>query len=218
MILALVLSSQTLVGCGGMSMWTVPIYGEGAFVEQQRALPAFDEIRLSGGMKLDIQVGGEARVVIHADENLQAYISTVVEDGVLRIKFEGSLSSDHELVAEIDVPSLQGLHVAGSSEISLGGLEEASFDLDIAGSARGTIEGKVQSLSVDIAGSSNLDMTELEAEDVSIDVAGSAKVKTFATRSLDVDVAGSAHVLYKGQPAVSVDKAGSATVEALPQG
>ncbi len=209
---SLLLASSVLQGCGGTGLWSHSIRGEGPYTTTSRQVAEFEAISMAGGMQLDIRVGEQPRVVIHADENLHQYITTRVKEGVLKIEFEQSVSSENPFRAEIDVPSLQSLDVAGSSKIAMTGLREASFELDVSGSASGTFEGEVDELTIDIAGSSNLNCFELQAQTVSIDIAGSGKVRTSASDSLDVDVAGSGVVIYRGEPSVSIDQAGSARV------
>lgn len=189
--------------------------GEGPYIQSQRELPDFNGIELSGGMKLDVIVGGPTHVVIHADENLHEYIRTRVEDGVLEIDFTESVSSSNDFRAEISVPSLNSIEVAGSSQMNVTGIDAEDFELDVAGSAKGTMSGNVHKLEVDVAGSSKLQLFDLVAQSVKIDVAGSANIEVAAEQHLDVDIAGSGVVHYKGSPSVSIDQAGSAKVVAV---
>ncbi len=214
--LTLALVSQALIGCGNARFWIDSVRGDGVMKTEERVVAAFDAIEMRGGMDLKVRVGSESLVLINADSNLQNYIVTEVKDGTLKIWYERSVRSDQRLTAEIGMPSLTGIEISGSSRLDVSGLQEASFDVDVSGSARGTIEGRVDHLDIDIAGSSNLDCSNLEATDVAVSIAGSARIKTYATNSLDVGVAGSGEVLYRGQPSVTVDQAGSARVQALP--
>ena len=211
--LILLLASSTLTSCGGTGFWGTTIRGSGSYTASERQVSSFDAIELSGGMQLDIVVGEEASVIIHADENLHDYITTTVKNNVLVIDFEESVSTSNELRAEISMPSLRSIEVSGSSKLELSGLQEPSLELDFSGSVSGNLSGEVERLSIDIAGSSNLNCYDLQAEDVEIDIAGSGKIRTSVKSTLNVDVAGSAVVLYRGQPSVSIDQAGSARVE-----
>ncbi len=130
----------------------------------------------------------------------------------MKIWFEGSVSTQNELRAEIDVPHLRALSIAGSSDMSVVGLAAESFTVRIRGSASGSFAGVVGDLDVDIAGSSNLDFFEVEADQVSVDIAGSGRLQATARRKLDVDLSGSGVVTYRGQPQLSIDVAGSGKI------
>jgi len=197
------------------SSWSTRVQGEGPFVPDQRQLADFDTIELSGGMRLDVEVGGPQSVIIHADENLHEYIRTRIEDGTLEIDFTESVSTQHELRAEIRVPELKGIEVAGSCKMTVTGIEAEHFEVDVAGAASGTLSGRAGGIDVDVAGSSDLDLSSLECREAVIDIAGSAKIDVAASDSLDVDIAGSGVVRYRGQPAVSLDQAGSGKVVPL---
>jgi len=211
-LLSLALASTALSSCTSSALGT-RIEGAGPYTSTERSVPDFKEISLAGGMKLDVRVGSGPRVVIHADENLHEYIKAEVDGDELEIWFEQPISTKNEMLAEIEVPSLKGLDIAGSSVMDVQGLSGESFSIEVAGSGRGTFQGAVDRLEVDIAGSSNLDLFAVEAKEASIDIAGSGKVRVHAQEVLDVDVAGSGTVLYRGDPKVTTDTAGSAKVE-----
>lgn len=211
--LAFALACTLATSCTS-SGWGSRVHGEGPYTQTERAVGEFDKIELAGGMQLDVIVGGPQNVVIHADENLHEYISTKVEGGTLEIEFTESLSSSNSFRAEISVPRLVGMDISGSSQMNVSGIDSDSFEIDVAGSAKGTFSGQVGALNVDVAGSSQLNFFELQARDVTIDVAGSARLDVNAASTLDVDIAGSGVVTYRGQPAIDLDQAGSAKVRA----
>jgi hypothetical protein len=212
--LTLVLALAT-GGCHFSCDWTPGVSGSGVLVTEARAVESFRSLSLSGGMELYIRVGLEEKVVIHADDNLQPLITTRVEGGELRIRFEESMNSDHTLRAEIDLPELSGIDISGSSHLTVIGVEGEELRIDIAGSCRGEVSGWVDRLEVDIAGSCRLDLLELEARSVEIDIAGSGKVETHATEELDISISGSGSVNYRGQPRLNLQQSGSARVRPL---
>ncbi len=199
-------------GCHVCCDWNPAIEGSGVLVAEERAVEDFDQVALAGGMQLYVRVGLPHRVVLHADDNLQQHIRTEIEGGELRIRFEESVDSDHTLRADIDLPTLRGVDIAGSSNLTIVGVEGPQLELEVAGSCRGEVSGWVDALEVDVAGSARLNLFELEAKNVSIDIAGSGRVQTHAIETLEVDVAGSADVTYRGQPRVDIRQAGSASV------
>ena len=201
-------------GCHVCCNWGPRIEGSDRIVQETRDTATFHSVSLSGGMNLDIRVGLPQRVVIHADDNLQQYIRTEVEENELQIRFEESVSSSHTLRAEIDVRELKDLEIHGGATIDVIGVEGDRFSIDISGSCQGAVSGWVDQVSVDIAGSGDLDLFELQAKRAKVEISGSGKVKVHATETLDVDVAGSGDVTYRGEPRVSIDQAGSARVRA----
>lgn len=210
--LPLALLALTLTtGCRS-SFWSTSIQGEGPNLAIERPIESFDAISLEGGWELDVRVGELTSVVVQADENLHEYIATEVEDGRLRIRFLESVSTSNPLRVEVSTPHLERLDVAGSGRLEVTGVDAQDFRISIAGSGRGTLAGRADTVSVSIAGSGDLDLYGLEADAVDVSIAGSGTVHAHANRSLDVDIAGSGRVRYHGQPELSVSQAGSGSV------
>lgn len=188
------------------------VVGEGPTTVSERSVGSFDAISVSGGLRLEVRVGQPLQVTIEAQENLHEVIRTEVRGTELEIWIDGSISTSREILARVDVPSLEALDLSGGIELDVSGLDGGSFELDVSGSAQGQISGRVDRLRIDTAGSADLDLFELDAREVSIDIAGSGTIRTTARESLDVDVAGSGEVTYRGKPRVTIEQSGSAKV------
>ena len=211
--LSLALAAFTSLGCTSSS-WGNRIEGDGVYVPNERSLQSFDRVKMSGGMKIDISVGGSQSVVIHADQNLQPFIRTRVEGGRLQIDFTESVSSSNSMRAEISVPSLAAIAISGSSEMNVSGIDEEEFSIDVSGSGKGTFSGRARVLEVDISGSGRLDLFELEADDVRVSVSGSGNLQVSASDALNVKSSGSGKVTYRGEPKLQATVSGSAKVVA----
>jgi hypothetical protein len=212
-LLPLFLASSLFTACNVVG-WNTTIQGKGPFTENQRQLGSFDRISLSGGMELDVVVGNEQSVVVHANGNLQEHIRTRIEGSTLKIDFTESVSCNGKLRAVISVPSLVGIEISGSSRLNVSHIASDDFYLDVSGSVGGVLEGKTGNLEVEISGSGKLEAFALQAQRVYIDVSGSGRLEVNASVHLDVNVSGSVDVTYYGKPDVNIDQSGSARVRA----
>ena len=64
------------------------IKGDGQTVERQRSVGRYKALSVGSG--LDVEISGDltSGIVVVADENLQEYVETKVEDGTLKIKMK----------------------------------------------------------------------------------------------------------------------------------
>ena len=212
------------------------IVGSGVSRTETRAVSSFHGIGLSVDAKLELRQGGSEGLSITGDDNIVPLIETVVEDGILKIRWPRNRSGStryKELVMVVDAKTVDSLAVAGSGElhadrlttgvlrtslagagrIDIGALEAKTFSTSIDGSGNMTAAGRVESLEVSVAGSGNLFASKLESRRARLSVAGSGTANVWATETLNASVAGSGDVRYVGKPQVTMSVAGSGSVK-----
>ena len=212
------------------------IVGSGVAKSEKRAVSGFHGIALAVDAKLELRQGGGEGLSITGDDNIVSLIETVVEDGILKIRWpkDRNLSSRYkELVIVVDAQTIDRLAVAGSGElraerlkagdlrtspagagrIDIGALDANAVRTSIDGSGNMQVAGRAESLDVSIAGSGNAIATKLESRRARVSVAGSGTAIVWATETLNASVAGSGDVRYVGKPQVTMSVAGSGSVK-----
>lgn len=211
----LVPAATLLMGCGlhlnGLQLQHgTP--GSGKAKTETRAVGDFQRIELTGSPDVRWSRGDRVAVHVRADDNLIAHLKTVVEDGVLRIHFEGSVNPRTETVVTIVSPALSGARVTGSGNISLEGVAAKEFEAAITGSGDLAATGKADSLKASVTGSGDLDLGGLESIVAEAEVSGSGDIALRATETLRARITGSGDISYFGNPKVFESIAGSGEV------
>lgn len=188
--------------------------GSGVAATQTRQVSAFGSIELAGSNNVNVLVGRERSVVVHADDNLLRVVTTRVVDGRLVIaNTPGSFRAKSPMWVEVHMPSLDGLRLTGSGVVSADGIDAGSLKLTLDGSGVIRASGRASRLDVSLGGSGDAQLEQLLAEDVHAVVAGSGRILVNATKTLDASVPGSGVVMYRGEPAhVSTNISGSGAV------
>ncbi len=139
---------------------------------------------------------------IQCDDNLLELIKTEVVDGELQIELLGTsrISPTKGLQLEISAPNVTQLKLSGSTRSSIVGLDQAAFDVALAGSHNLDCAGQVESAQFESAGSCKILAAELKTKSTSIELAGSGTAEVHASDKLSVEIAGSGKVLYLGEP------------------
>mgnify|MGYP000090613641 FL=1 len=178
-----------------------------------------------------------APVAIEADDNLMPEIETVVERGVLRIRFKRNLNVTGRPTIKVLVtnPAIESLSVAGSGdvlsesikaramEVSVAGsgdvriarLEADSLAASVAGSGDVKVAGRAAEVKGGTAGSGAAGADRLEARKAKVSIAGSGDVSLWVAETLDASVAGSGDIRYYGDPALTKKVLGSGSLKRL---
>jgi Putative auto-transporter adhesin, head GIN domain len=177
------------------------IRGSGIAASETRVVPAFSGVTLAGAAEVFVDVGGEQRVVVHADDNLLPIITTEVEGGVLVVSQTDPIDTATTPRVEVTTPSLDTLRLTGAGDLTLDGhdLERLDVSLSGAGVLRGS--GSVERLDLMLSGAGNIELEGLVAAETSAMLSGAGNIVVHATRSLDARVTGVGTIFYGGDPA-----------------
>jgi hypothetical protein len=237
-LLSLPLFAATLALSTGAHAWSWSpvgaIEGSGKVIEDSRSVPAFQKLRLDGGFDVLVQIGGPAKVVVRADDNLQPLIVTRVEGDTLVVgtEQEKNVHSRSKVLVTVTTPSLSAaalrgsgdltidgarggpfeLSLSGSGDVRLGGADLSRLSVALAGSGDVHLQGRSETASLSIAGSGDIFAAELQTRSTRISIAGSGDAEVRASELLDVNIAGSGDVRYAGSPRVQRQLAGSGDV------
>jgi hypothetical protein len=225
-LLPLAAQAQSLVGSGNPAT-------------EQRTLPAFEGVALSGSMDLLVRQGSTQRVEVQVDDNLLPYLETEVvgsgADARLQVRWKRgtSIRTSASARVSVTVPRLSSLAASGSGDMTVEPFETPALSIRVSGSSdtrlqrltagelqisisgSGDVEGagSATRLKIGVAGSGDVKLREMKSDEVSISIAGSGDASVHADKSLDVRIAGSGDVVYTGNPAtVNAKVAGSGSV------
>ena len=190
------------------------ITGSGVAVTEERTVADFTRIEVGGSPDIVVEVGGEKRVEVTADDNLVGFIRTRVENGTLEVGMDsGSYSFRKGPDLLVVVPSLEQIGLSGSSDAKVTGVSGDHFKATVSGSADLTVAGTTDRLEASVSGSGTLNLFELEAQHVNVRVSGSGDANVAVHQSLEAKVTGSGDVRYRGDPPrTSTSVSGSGTV------
>ena len=211
-VVALVVVQRGLLHLGGTSAGAR--VGSGVAATQARALPPFDGVELAGTSDVVIRVGGAQSVVVHADDNLLARITTAVKGGRLVVDAtRGRLRPRTPLRVDVTVPALREIRLSGTGAIVAAGVDGRRLVVAISGSGVVQVAGRAVQLEVTVSGAGSARLEPLVASDVHAVVSGSGQIEVTATGRLDAAVPGSGLIFYRGRPAhVTTSVTGSGRV------
>lgn len=208
------------------------VQGSGKVTKQAREVGHFSGLAVSVPGNVELRLGGTEGVTVETDDNLQAVVETVVENGTLKIRparrnlnirtqtlriVVQARNVDELALAgsgSVDSDALRGkelkFSVGGTGSINVKGIEGEHVAVSIGGT--GNLKsgaGSARNVSVSIGGSGDVDLGSVKADKASVKVAGSGEATVWATKELSMSIAGSGDVNYYGDPTVSKSVVGS---------
>jgi hypothetical protein len=215
------------------------VKGKGEVVSETRNVTGFTSISLS--MEGDVYFTPDSvySIEIQAQQNILDVIESQVEGGVLVLKIQDhTVLGNHDPIRiYVHAPSINGLDVSGSGNISAGEvMDQPDLNYNISGSGNITVaavkskqlygrisgSGNITSSSgtsdyatLTISGSGNLNFQDVMADTVYVTISGSGDVTAYAVKYLDVTISGSGNVRYNGNPVINMHISGSGNVAHL---
>jgi hypothetical protein len=189
-----------------------PVLGSAVTATETRAVPPFTSVELAGGHSVTILVGGTQSVVVQADDNLLANVTTTVEDGRLVIATTGTFTAVTPMSVALTMPSLEGLALSGSGSIAADGIRMSALAVSLSGNGLVRATGAVDRLDVDLPGSGDLELGGLQGQDVRATLSGSGRIVVTATGTLDASIPGTGSIVYAGNPQVTKSVTGTGTI------
>lgn len=213
------------------------VQGNGKIVKQSREVGHFSAFATSVGGNVEIRQGNTEGVVVETDDNLQALIETVVENGTLRIRparknlaletrnmkivvmartlERVSVAGSGAVAADkLNVERMQ-FDIGGSGELNVRELRAESLAVSLGGSGNLKVGGGVERLQISIGGSGAVQAGRLASRDAVVSIGGSGEATVWAAKTLSLSVAGSGDIGYYGDPKLSESVRGSGTIKRL---
>jgi hypothetical protein len=188
--------------------------GSGVGATQTRALAPFTGVTLAGANNIVVRVGGKQSVVVHADDNLLARVTTRVRSGTLVIDTTpGMLNAKSPMFVTVSAPSLDSLRLQGSGNVSATGIDSRGLTVALTGAGNIDAAGNAAKLEVTMSGQGNALLRRVMARDAKATLSGDGTIMLTATQRLAARLSGSGTILYGGNPAhVTQTVTGSGTI------
>ena len=144
---------------------------------------SFHAIKISGGMDLYLsQSSTESIAVSASEERYKAAIKTVVENGTLRIYYEGEKLwgvKNRKLKVYLSFRDLDNIDASGATDVHVAGtITVPSLDMVLSGACDFKGAVKVDKLNMDLSGASDVKISG-SAVNVKIESSGASDVKGF---------------------------------------
>lgn len=199
----------------------------------------FDEVTTVGPQDVVITQGDSFSARAEGSGSALAALAVVVEDGKLVIRPKGEYRFGFDwgrlesATVYVTVPTLEGVSLAGSGDITVDKIEGQEFvgsiagpgtlsiaamtfdeaDFRIGGSGNVVAAGTVRNARVSIGGSGEVRAGGLRSQTATVSIGGSGDVALTAEKEVDVSIAGSGNVEVSGPARCSVRQFGSGNVD-----
>lgn len=174
--------------------------GSGTSVTQVRDLPSFSAVDLAGTNSVSVAVGPAQSVAVRADDNLLDHVTTVVRNGRLIVRDQGSFTASTSMAVNITVPSLDGVALTGTGSVAVYGVRADDFAVEMKGTGSIVATGAVRGLNATLAGDGELQLQDLVARDAIATALGTGRIDVHTTRSLVASITGTGTIVYYGHP------------------
>lgn len=199
--------------------------GNGNVIKQERTVPAFKKIKVSGAFDILLSQGTNPAVVVEADDNLMSLIKTEVKGEELIIETTKPIHNSHSLKVYVTVKELNKIDISGAvdiettgkmtlDELSIDGsgasdakmnLEVKKLDIDCSGGSKLKFSGTATNVTMDVSGAVDIYAFDLLTETFHLDISGAGKADINVSKELKAEISGAATVHYKGNPAKFVE-------------
>jgi hypothetical protein len=174
--------------------------GSGVAVTQERTLRPFTSVDLAGPNVVRIAIGTPQRVVVFADDNLVARVTTIVRDGTLTVDARGRFESRSPMRVEVTVPRLDAVTLSGSGTLSVAGVDTATFTARLPGSGVLAVSGRSSAVHASIGGSGVIHAAGLTTVAADALLSGTGTIELKATYRLDAAISGTGTIICYGHP------------------
>ncbi|WDI31804.1 DUF2807 domain-containing protein [Hyphococcus flavus] len=165
----------------------------------------FDQIDVAGVYEINVSVGGDFSVVVSGAPSEMERLEVSVENGRLVLdqdRFNKSKRRwrDMGLTAEINLPILEAIDIAGVADADVRGVESENFSVDLSGVGDLNVSGTCGVFNADVSGVGDLNARDLECRDVDVEVSGIGDASVYASESVDASVNGIGSISVYGSP------------------
>lgn len=212
--------------------------GNGNVTTEERQVPAFDAVKVSGAINLIISQGNQQSVKVQTDENLQSHIIATVIDETLnlscknmqnptktnvyvtavkltKIAASGAVKVTGETVFKSDAFSL---NTSGATQVVLD-IETGTFDNETSGASKSTINIKAKTANTEISGAGIMMLKgTVEKHNAKVSGAGKLEAADLITEYTNANVSGAGNVIVMARKQLKTDKSGAGSISYLDKG
>lgn len=193
----LLVAALVVTGCGSSG---ASVEGSGTPKTEVRALPPISAVEAGGALELVITVAAAQRVEVTADDNIVPLLTTVVDQGTLKVGLNGSVSTKTPVKVVLALTDVVRVAVPGAVTATVAGVKNDSFSVEMSGAGRLTCTGQTKSFKVELSGAGKVAADDLKSQNVQVDCSGAGRLEVHASESLTATVSGAGSVIYSGNP------------------
>ena len=141
------------------------------------------------------------------------YLTSEVDDGILRLNFEKCLNSGQPLNAYVELPELRAVSLAGLGNIVFeNDVTSERLEASIVGAGNINLRGVADTLEIVIIGQGNANAFDMISDLCEVEINGQGNVEVTVNNTLDVIITGQGNVFYRGMPDISSEINGSGQI------
>jgi hypothetical protein len=197
------------------------IDGSGNVITEKRTITeSFTKIEVNRGIEVIVEQANAVEVEVEADDNIIKHITTVVENGVLKITSDEDIDSAETETVRVKMPTITSLDATSGSSISskntLKGtnlnvnsdsgseikltLEYGSVSSDSSSGSEITLAGKAIKLKTNCSSGSQINADNLIANDIQSESSSGSSTSVQPLVNLDATANSGGSIDYKGTP------------------
>jgi hypothetical protein len=182
----------------------------------------FDAIKVSGGIDLYLSQSDNMAVAVSAsNEDYKEGIKTIVENGTLRIFYEGEkgwIKKDRKLRAYVSFSDLKKIDASGACDVIVAGtvtttalvlhmsgacdfkgmVKVNTLDINLSGASDAKISGTANTVNIKSSGASDVKAFDLVTDVCNANVSGASDVNITINSELTASASGASDITYKG--------------------
>jgi hypothetical protein len=208
-----------------------------ANAEQRTLSGSFNAIKISGGIDLYLsQYETESIAVSASEDQFRDRIKTVIENGTLRIYYDGDKfwnTGNKKLKAYVSFKNLENLSASGASDVVVAGtiavpslridcngasdfkgaVKVDKLTIELSGASDAKISGIASDVSIQSSGASDVKAYDLVAENCTAKASGASDINITVNKELNIHASGASDVFYKGNAVIrDLHSSGASTV------
>jgi len=196
-------------------------------ITEQRTVLNFSQLVVSNGIEVFVVSSGTEKVEIQAPDNIVQFIETVVEKGVLNVRYRKGfkLNGNATIKVTVNMKTLTKIVATNKSKVVLENtlatdkldvsltnatlegniaVQKASFVL--AKGANANLSGTCKELKMNLSGVSTMGTTSLTADIVNAKLSGQCTARLTISQSVEFNGAKESRLYYLGSPQIKKSK------------
>ncbi len=182
----------------------------------------FNAIKVSGGVDVYLSQSDNNAVAVSAStENYKEGIKTVVEDGTLKIFYEGDKGwnkNNRKLRAYVSFSDLKKIDASGACDVVVAGtvttttlvlhmsgacdfkgiVKVTTLDINLSGASDAKISGTANTVNIKSTGASDVKAFDLVTDICNANISGASDVRITINSELTASASGASDIKYKG--------------------
>ncbi len=179
------------------------IRGSGVLETEERDIGPFEELRVQGGLPVEITVdpAAEPSMTVTIDDNLIDLVEQELDGGVLTVRAADPFRQAGRASIELTTAGLQAVSGSGGSDVIVSGIDAEKFSAAASGGAEIEASGRAERLEAEASGGGELHFGDLTATEAHAVASGGGEVTLSVSRTIVARASGGGDIEIFGDPA-----------------